>query len=133
MPVLLFVAFVLVPIAELYVIIQVGQAIGVLPTLALLVVDSLLGTYLLKREGSRAWQALQESLRARRMPARCSGAVRPQVGPRSRFSDWPSRLTGRPTARSSSRAWRGTRRDPPSTTTGRPSRPPVSRKRRASS
>ena len=36
---LLFLLFIVVPIAELYVIIQVGQAIGALPTIAILVVD----------------------------------------------------------------------------------------------
>src|SRR3954471_14774396 len=36
---LLVLLFIVVPIAELYVIIQVGEAIGVLPTFALLIVD----------------------------------------------------------------------------------------------
>ena len=36
LPVLLFLIFVVLPIAELYVIIQVGGAIGLWPTLALL-------------------------------------------------------------------------------------------------
>ena len=70
MPVLLFVAFVLVPIAELYVLIQVGQQIGVLATIALLIADSLLGAWLLRREGSRAWRALRAALAAHRLPAR---------------------------------------------------------------
>lgn len=69
MPVLLFIAFILVPIAELYVIMGVGQAIGVVPTLVLLVVDSLLGAYLLKREGVRAWRAFRAALQDRRLPA----------------------------------------------------------------
>jgi len=43
MPLLLIVLFIVVPIAELYVIIQVGQLIGVWPTLALLLADALLG------------------------------------------------------------------------------------------
>ena len=70
MPALLLVALVVVPIVELYVIVQVGQTIGVLPTLALLVVMSLLGGYLLRREGSRTWRALREALQAGRLPAR---------------------------------------------------------------
>lgn len=69
MPLLLLVAFVLVPVAELYVIVQVGQWLGVLPTLALLVVDSLLGAYLLRREGVRAWRAFRAALAERRLPA----------------------------------------------------------------
>ena len=43
--------FLVVPFAELYVIIQIGAAIGALPTIAILVVDSLVGAWLVKREG----------------------------------------------------------------------------------
>ena len=67
---LLFVAFVVVPIAELYVLIQVGQAIGVLPTIVLLVVDSFVGAWLLKREGRKTWTAFRRALDDRRVPAR---------------------------------------------------------------
>ena len=70
MPALLLLALIVVPIVELYVIVQVGQGIGVLPTLALLVVMSLLGGYLLRREGTRTWRALREALQAGRLPAR---------------------------------------------------------------
>ena len=70
MPVLLLLALIVVPIVELYVIIQVGQSIGVLPTIALLIAMSLLGGFLLRREGSRTWRALREALRAGRLPAK---------------------------------------------------------------
>ena len=70
MAALLFVVFIVVPIAELYVIVQVGQAIGVLPTIALLLIDSLLGAWLLRRDGATAWQAFQRALNERRLPAR---------------------------------------------------------------
>ena len=67
---LLAVAFVLVPLVELFIVIQVGQVIGAWWTVLLLVAVSLLGGYLTKREGSRAWAALRAALQARRMPAR---------------------------------------------------------------
>jgi UPF0716 protein FxsA len=67
---LLFVAFVVVPLAEIYVLIQVGQVIGAWWTIALLVLDSLFGTWLIKREGGRAWAALRTALETGRMPAR---------------------------------------------------------------
>ncbi|WP_460792394.1 FxsA family protein [Nocardioides maradonensis] len=51
-------------------IIKVGSLIGILPTIALLVLDSLLGTWLIRREGGRAWQALRERLETGRMPHR---------------------------------------------------------------
>ena len=60
---LLFVLFIVVPIVELYVIIQVGQAIGVLPTLAILLADALLGAMLLRQQGRAAWQPLQRGAR----------------------------------------------------------------------
>ena len=57
-----------VPIVELYVLIQVGQVIGVAPTLLLLIAVSIAGTILLKREGMAAWTRLQDALRNGRMP-----------------------------------------------------------------
>jgi len=69
-PILLFLAFVVVPIAELYVLIQVGQLIGVLPTIVLLLVDSVVGAWLLRREGTKAWQAFRRALDEKRLPAR---------------------------------------------------------------
>ena len=48
---LLVLIFIVLPVAELYVIIQVGQAIGVLPTIALLLLDSVLGAALLRSQG----------------------------------------------------------------------------------
>jgi UPF0716 protein FxsA len=67
---LLVVLFIVVPIVELYVIIQVGQAIGIVPTLLLLLVDALLGSLLLRHQGRGAWRRFNEALAARRFPAR---------------------------------------------------------------
>jgi UPF0716 protein FxsA len=66
----LLLAFVVVPIVEIYVIIQVGQVIGPWWTIALLVADSIVGTWLIRREGGRAWQALRAALESGRMPAK---------------------------------------------------------------
>ncbi|HWC47854.1 MAG TPA: FxsA family protein [Solirubrobacterales bacterium] len=70
MPLLLILLFIVVPIAELYVIIQVGQLIGVVPTLILLLADALLGSWLLKHQGRSAWRRFNEALAARRFPGR---------------------------------------------------------------
>jgi UPF0716 protein FxsA len=77
MPLLLLVAFVVVPIVEIWVIVQVGQAIGIVPTLVLLLADAVLGTWLFRREGRRAWTALREAIAAHRVPAKevADGAV----------------------------------------------------------
>ncbi len=62
--------FVAVPIAEIYLLIQVGQAIGGLWTVMLLLASGVAGAWLVKHEGSRAWRALQDALLQRRMPAK---------------------------------------------------------------
>lgn len=67
---LLVVAFLVVPIMEIYVIIQVGQVIGAWWTVLLLIADSALGSWLIKREGGRAWRALQTALQEHRMPGK---------------------------------------------------------------
>ena len=69
MPLLLVVALIVVPVVELYVIIQVGQGIGVVPTLVLLVAMSLLGGYLLRREGRRTWSAFRDASARGAVPA----------------------------------------------------------------
>ena len=66
---LLVALFIGVPLVEIYVIIQVGQVIGPWWTILLLVADSIFGSWLIKREGGRAWQALREALTNGRMPA----------------------------------------------------------------
>jgi len=65
----LVVALLVVPTLEIAVIVAVGRAIGGWPTLALLVVESALGAWLVRREGSRAWRALSQALSSGRMPA----------------------------------------------------------------
>jgi UPF0716 protein FxsA len=65
--VLLFIA---VPIAELAVIIQVGQAIGVWWTIGLLIADSILGSILMRMQGRVAWRRFNEAVQGGRVPAR---------------------------------------------------------------
>ncbi len=71
MPVLLLLSvFVALPILEIYVIIQVGQQIGALWTVVLLVIESLIGGWLVKREGRRSWDALRGAVTTGQVPAR---------------------------------------------------------------
>jgi UPF0716 protein FxsA len=67
---LLILLFIVVPIAELYVILKVGDLIGIVPTLGLLVADSLLGSWLLKSQGRAVWTRFQETMQAGRVPHR---------------------------------------------------------------
>jgi UPF0716 protein FxsA len=63
------VALLVVPLAELWVVLQVGQLIGGWPTVLLLLGESLLGAVILRREGPAAWRRLQAALRQGRMPS----------------------------------------------------------------
>jgi UPF0716 protein FxsA len=65
---ILAIAFILVPLAELAVLIAVGDWIGLVPTLVLLLVVSVAGAWLAKREGLAAWRRLQLALAQGRMP-----------------------------------------------------------------
>ena len=67
---LLVVLFVFVPIVELAVIIQVGQAIGVVETLLLMVLVSIVGAWLVKREGIGVCRRAQRQLDTGVMPGR---------------------------------------------------------------
>ncbi len=67
---LLVVLLLVVPLLEIVVIIAVGQAIGGWPTFGLLLAESAFGAWLVRREGGRAWQSLQEALTTGRMPSR---------------------------------------------------------------
>jgi UPF0716 protein FxsA len=70
MPLLLILLFIVVPIAELYVIIKVGEAIGLLPTLAILIADALLGSLLLRPQGRSAWRRFNAAIAEGRFPGR---------------------------------------------------------------
>jgi UPF0716 protein FxsA len=63
--------FVLVPLAELYVIIKVvGPALGAPLTIALLAADSLAGAWLMKSQGRVVWRRFNEAIGAGRIPHR---------------------------------------------------------------
>lgn len=70
LPWVLVVLFVVVPLVEIYTLIQVGQVIGGWWTIALLILSSVVGGWLIKREGARTFHALRSALAGGRMPAR---------------------------------------------------------------
>ena len=67
---LLAALLVVAPLVELYVLIQVGQVVGALWTVVALVLVSLLGAALLRREGRQTWRAFQTASASGRLPAR---------------------------------------------------------------
>jgi len=67
---LLVVIFIVVPLIELFVIIEVGQAIGVLPTIALLFLSGIAGAMLLRSQGRAVWMRFNQALAEGRVPHR---------------------------------------------------------------
>jgi UPF0716 protein FxsA len=67
---ILAILFIVVPIVELAVIIQVGQAIGVLNTIAVLLLVSAVGAWLVKREGLAVWGRFQRQVQMGVVPSR---------------------------------------------------------------
>ena len=51
-------------------LIQIGQAIGILPTIALLILDSVLGAALMRAQGRAAWMRFNRALAEGRVPGR---------------------------------------------------------------
>ncbi len=70
MRLLLIALFIVVPIAELALIIQVGQWIGFWWTLALLIADSVVGSMLMRSQGRAAWRRFNGAIGEGRAPAR---------------------------------------------------------------
>lgn len=65
---LVLAAMVALPFAEIYLLVQIGHVIGVWWTLAILVGEAMLGAWLVRREGTRAWKALNDAFASGRMP-----------------------------------------------------------------
>ena len=71
------VAALVLPIVEIAVIVAVGEVIGGWWTFLLILATSALGAWIIRREGGKAWRALDQAVRSGRMPARelADGAV----------------------------------------------------------
>jgi UPF0716 protein FxsA len=68
-PLVLFVVLlVAIPIVEVWLLIAVGHRIGIWPTVLILVAEAIFGAWLMRREGSRAWKALNEALVGGKVP-----------------------------------------------------------------
>jgi UPF0716 protein FxsA len=66
----LLVLFIAVPLVEIVALLQVGEWLGLWPTLALLIADSILGSLLMRSQGRAAWRRFNEALGKGRPPAR---------------------------------------------------------------
>ncbi|HSR53325.1 MAG TPA: FxsA family protein [Acidobacteriota bacterium] len=65
----LLILFILVPAAELMLLVALGQRIGVLATVAIIVFTGFLGAFLARRQGLKVWRQLQSELAQGRPPA----------------------------------------------------------------
>ena len=64
----LFLLFLIIPLIEIFLFIEVGGAIGPLPTLAIVVLTAILGTVLLRSQGLAVLSQLQSSMNELRDP-----------------------------------------------------------------
>jgi len=65
---LLIVLLVAVPIFEVWLLIKVGQQLGLLPTVLILIAEAIIGVLLMRHEGSRAWKALNDAFTNGKVP-----------------------------------------------------------------
>lgn len=65
----LVILFTVIPVIEIYLIIKVGQLIGPLPTVAILLAISCTGAWLVRSQGFQLWRRIQTELAQGRLPA----------------------------------------------------------------
>jgi UPF0716 protein FxsA len=65
---ILFLLFLLVPAAEIAVFILIGGIIGVLPTLAIILLTAVIGSILLRRQGTEVLRRIRREIEADRVP-----------------------------------------------------------------
>ena len=66
---ILFLLFLSIPILEIYLLLKVGGSIGVLPTVALVVLTAVAGVWLLRLQGFATLSKAQQSMARGEMPA----------------------------------------------------------------
>ncbi|HIC47481.1 MAG TPA: FxsA family protein [Methylophaga aminisulfidivorans] len=66
---ILLLIFLIIPIVEIYVLIQVGDVIGALPTIFMVVATAVLGAFLLRLQGFQTLQRAQSSMASGQIPA----------------------------------------------------------------
>ena len=65
----LFIAFTIIPIIEIYLLIEMGSMLGGLTAVSLVVLTGFLGAFLARMQGLQTLYRIQESLREGRMPS----------------------------------------------------------------
>ena len=65
----LFLAFTIIPIIEIYLLIEIGSMFGALTAVSLVILTGFLGAFLARMQGLQTLYRIQESLREGRMPS----------------------------------------------------------------
>ena len=65
---LLFLLFLIIPVIEIYLLIQVGGIIGTLPTVGLVVFTAVLGAFLVRQQGLATLLRVQQSMARGELP-----------------------------------------------------------------
>jgi UPF0716 protein FxsA len=65
----IFLFFLVVPFVEIYLLLQIGGWVGVMPTVLLVVFTAVLGAWLLRQQGFSTFQRFQKSLAQGEIPA----------------------------------------------------------------
>ena len=65
----LFLAFTIIPIIEIYLLIEIGSVFGALTAVTLVILTGFLGAFLARMQGLQTLYRIQESLREGRMPS----------------------------------------------------------------
>lgn len=65
----ILVAFLAIPVIELFLLIEVGGIIGIFPTILLVMLTAIVGANLVRQQGFTTWQRLQSNLAQGIMPA----------------------------------------------------------------
>ena len=65
-----FILFTVIPIAELYLLIKIGEMIGALNTVLIILLTAIIGAYLAKTQGFVVLRKINQSLNEGRLPAR---------------------------------------------------------------
>lgn len=66
----LLIAFIVVPLIELYLLLQLAQVTSALTTFAVVIITGVIGSILARREGVLAWTRFREVLAEGRMPSK---------------------------------------------------------------
>ena len=66
----LLAAFILIPLVELYLLLQLAQVTSIPTTILVVIITGVIGSYLARREGLMAWFRFQSALSEGRMPSR---------------------------------------------------------------